>query len=102
MLNLFPELTLPLPTDLLASKTWRVVEQGRLALGQRRTPEVLHQPQEKLYDLQADPQETHNLVNVPEFAGLVTSFRVKMKGFREETDDFWLLASEQEHLRHWR
>ena len=102
VLNLFPELTLPLPTDLFTSKTWRVVERERLELGQRRTLEVLHQPQEKLYDVQADPQETHNLINAPELADLVADFRAKMKAFREETDDFWLLASEQEHLRHWR
>jgi len=100
VLNLFPELTLPLPSDIFNSKTWQVVERDKLdKMGRRATADVLYQDREKLYDIENDPYETTNLVKQPELSPVVEQFRQKMAQFRKDTDDFWLIADTQSHLR---
>jgi len=102
VLNLFPDLVMPFPTDIYRSKTWQAVEQGGLALmGRRRTMDVLRQPREKLYDLEQDPWETTNLAEQPELAGVLDEFRRKMQTWREAGADLWLHADRQDHLRTW-
>jgi N-sulfoglucosamine sulfohydrolase len=100
VLNLFPELTLPLPADLFASKTWRAVEERKLThLGKRAVGDVLHQPAEKLYDIQNDPHETTNLADLPEHAEVLKMMRAQVQQWREETSDLWLISDRQTHLR---
>jgi N-sulfoglucosamine sulfohydrolase len=100
VLNLYPELTLPLPADLFASKTWRAVEERKLThLGKRTVGDVLHQPTEKLYDIQNDPHETTNLAALPEYAKVLQKLCAQVQQWREETDDLWLISDKQAHLR---
>jgi len=100
VLNLFPELTLPLPSDLFNSKTWRAVEERQLThLGKRVLGDVLHQPAEKLYDIQNDPHEIINLADLPEHAEVLKKLRAQMQQWREETNDLWLHSDQQSHLR---
>ena len=102
VLNLFPELTLPLPTDLLDSKTWRTIVRDRLKqMGERNLTDVLHQRREMLYDIKADPCETRNLIDESSLSGMVNVLRRKVEAFRQRTDDLWLLASEQAYLQNW-
>lgn len=100
--NLFPELTMPLPSDLYASKTWRAIESGHLAMGLRRTEDVLHQQGEKLYDLEADPAEAVNLANEPEHRERMEAYRRDMEEFQKRTKDPWLPQMKQFNLRQWR
>ncbi len=45
------------------------------------------QPEEELYDLQADPWEIHNLAGVPRYAATQNKLRGVMERWIEETDD---------------
>lgn len=40
----------------------------------------------ELYDLQVDPQEQHNLINVPEFKGIADEMRDRLFDRLEEAD----------------
>ena len=100
VLNILPELTLPIATDLYASKSWQAVESRRLAdYGVRRTADMLHQPREKLYDLEADPWETRNLADDPAHRTTLERMRGEVCAFRERHGDVWLNADAlQGHL----
>ena len=50
-------------------------------------------PREELYDLLFDPNEAHNLVDVPDHAGLLAVMRERLEHWMEETGDP-LLAGE--------
>lgn len=94
--NLFPELTVPLPSDLWASPTWQAVRsEGMATMGKRPTSRFLHRDAEELFDLEADPVEAHNLINKPEFQGIALEMRQKVKAFRKRTGDPWIRASIQ-------
>jgi N-sulfoglucosamine sulfohydrolase len=88
---LFPELTMPLPSDLWSSPTWQGMRWRKLAsMGQRATRGVLHHAGEELYDIGADPTETRNLAKSPQHAGALNELREKVRRFRQETSDPWL------------
>ena len=94
--NLYPELTRPLPSDLWASPTWKAVErEGMAMMGKRPTEAFLHQPAEALFDLEADPVESTNLIDEPALQPVAGEMRHKVKEFRVRTRDPWVLASRQ-------
>ncbi len=94
--NLYPELTAPLPSDLFASPTWQaVVDEGIEMLGQRPRSRFLHQDAEALFDLDADPVEAVNRIDDPSLAGVAEEMRQKVRAFRMDTLDPWVLASIQ-------
>jgi len=78
-------------SDLWRSASWQgALRDGLERFGARTTDAYLHRPRFELYDLEADPNETVNLAESPEHAGLVNSFCEKLKRFQEETRDPWL------------
>lgn len=94
--TLFPELTMPLPSDLWASPTWHAVRAGGISLlGGRPTQRCLHHDAEALFDLERDPLEVDNLIGDPAQAGVAAEMRAKVQTFRLATADPWVLASEQ-------
>lgn len=93
--NLYPELTTPLPSDLWRSPTWQAIEGEGLEMGQRATQKFLHQDAEALFDVEADPQETVNLIDDPGLADVSEEMRQKVRRWRVETRDPWVLASQQ-------
>jgi N-sulfoglucosamine sulfohydrolase len=95
--NLAHQLTTPLPSDLFRSKSWTAVrEQGVLTLGERPREGFEQQGREALFDMQADPNETRNLIDDPEHAAIAEEMRQKVMAFRIATDDPWLEQSFQE------
>jgi N-sulfoglucosamine sulfohydrolase len=46
-----------------------------------------NRPKEELYDMEADPQELHNLATDPKYAQLLEDFRVKMAEWRKGQAD---------------
>ncbi len=94
--NLFPELTVPLPSDLWASPTWQAVRaEGMSAMGGRPTERFLHRDAEELFDLEADPLESRNVIDQPEMQEIAAEMRRKVKSFRRRTSDPWIRASIQ-------
>ena len=94
--NLYPELTTPLPSDLWRSATWKAVqEDGMAMMGERPTEGFLHQDAEALYDIEADPAESRNLIDDPGLTEVAREMREKVQRFRVDTKDPWVLASIQ-------
>ena len=93
--TLYPELTTPLPSDLWRSPTWQAIEGEGLDMGKRSTTKFLHQDAEALFDVENDPAESRNLIDDPSVAEVVEEMRGKVRRFRVETKDPWVLASMQ-------
>ena len=89
---LFPELEMPLPSDLFASPTWQVSRKLE-RMGVRRTQAVMRHAAEELYDLEKDPNETTSIA--AQQPGLLADLRAKVLRFRRETKDPWLIVDEQ-------
>ena len=88
---LFPELTMPLPSDLWDSPTWQGTQWRRLRnMGRRSTEAVVHHAAEELYDIEADPMESTNLAEQSAYAGTLARLRGQVDQFRRETGDPWL------------
>ena len=95
--NIAYPLTYPFASDLWDSAVWRAVRRDQPEMfGSRSVEAYLHHPRFELYDLQADPNETVNLADHPEFQGLVQSFCEKIKQFQKETNDPWIHKWEYE------
>jgi N-sulfoglucosamine sulfohydrolase len=89
--HLAHQLPLPMPTDLFDSLTWQAVRRrGLTHMGSRSIEDVLHHAQESLYDLQADPCETANLIDRPDLKDVADRMRRTLMVFREKTKDPWL------------
>jgi hypothetical protein len=87
---------MPLPSDLFRSLTWKNVrEQGITKLGKRDISQYQHPPREALYDMEADPMETVNLIDKPELAEIVNEMRQELLNFRVRTLDPWLEYTHQ-------
>lgn len=92
---LFPELQMPLPSDLFGSPTWQGIRaRGDIRMGVRKTADVLHHQREELYDLANDPFETTNLVLDPEHGQLLAGMREKVRDFRKRTKDPWFIEEQ--------
>ena len=95
--NLAHRLETPLPSDLFRSLTWTAVREEEIEmLGRRPRAGFLQQDREALFDMEADPDETRNLIAEPALAGVAAEMRAKLLAFRRETRDPWLEVSFQE------
>ncbi len=88
---LYPELEMPLPSDLWGSPTWQGVRSRQSkTVGLRRTQNVLRHAPEELFDIVADPMETTNLAGSAAHQTILSELREKVAKFREDTGDPWL------------
>ena len=95
--NLAHQLETPLPSDLFRSQTWTAVrEDGIEMLGQRPRASFLQQDREALFDMEADPSESRNLIDDPPLAGVAAEMRAQVIAFRRATRDPWLEVSFQQ------
>ena len=89
--NIAHKLDYSFASDLYRSATWQgALRDGLERFGSRTVDAYLHRPRFELYDLAADPHETHNLADRPEHAALVADFCAKLKAFQLKTQDPWL------------
>ena len=65
-------------------------------LGDRQRTEFLQQGREALFDMQSDPAESQNLINVPALQDIANEMRQRVIEFRQRTEDPWLEQSFQE------
>ena len=96
--NIAYPLPYPFASDLWEAPTWQdIYQQGADALyGKRTVKAYIHRPQFELYDLQADPDEIHNLADNQEHQELLQSLKTKLKAFQKQTDDPWILKWDYE------
>jgi len=93
---LFPELEMPLPSDLFSSPTWQgILKRKDRFMGKRRTAAFLRHAEEELYDLDRDPYETTNLAGSEAHAPVLHELREKVRKFREDTRDLWRIVDRQ-------
>lgn len=88
---LFPELEMPLPSDLFRSPTWNGVRVRKLPTsGARPVAAMMRHAPEELFDMEADPMETKNLAGSARHQEVLRELRGKVRAFRERTGDPWL------------
>ena len=88
---LYPELEMPLPSDLWGSPSWQGVRSRKTPMsGARAVQAMLRHAPEELYDIEADPMETRNLAGSARHASVLAELRAKVDAFRDETGDPWL------------
>jgi N-sulfoglucosamine sulfohydrolase len=92
---LYPELQMPIPSDLFASTSWQgTLKRRDVMMGQRRTAAILHHGAEELYNLESDPNETANIAGSPEAGNLLAPFREQVRQFRSTTADPWFIENQ--------
>lgn len=89
--NVAHQLPFPLSSGLWNSITWQAtLRDGATHFGARTVQQCLQRPAFELYDLEADPNETVNLADQPEYAALVERMQQKIRAFQQSTKDPWL------------
>jgi N-sulfoglucosamine sulfohydrolase len=96
--NIAWPLPYPFASDLWESATFqdRWTQGLEASYGKRTIGQYVHRPQFELYDLQADPDETRNLVDDPQYAEVLARLKAKLRQFQEQTGDPWILKWERE------
>lgn len=91
---LFPELEMPLPSDLFYSTTWQGIQsRGDAVMGRRSTQSVLRHASEELYELAKDPYETSNIASSS--PDVLADMRKRVKEFRQTTADPWWIVDRE-------
>ncbi|HRZ83006.1 MAG TPA: sulfatase, partial [Candidatus Hydrogenedentes bacterium] len=95
--NLANGLSFPFANDLWESETWQDFrKRGDEVYGKRRLDAYLNRPPLELYDLEADPDEIHNLADDPAHAETLQRLHASLKAFQERTADPWVIKWEHE------
>lgn len=91
--NIAHPLPFPFASDLWAAPTWQAqYQQGlKTSYGKRTVGEYIQRPEFELYDLEADPNESHNLAYEEDSAETFERMKKKLRDFQVQTDDPWIL-----------
>ncbi|WP_232283313.1 sulfatase family protein [Paraglaciecola sp. T6c] len=89
--NIAHELSYPFAADLQQSLIWQDVRRrGNTQYAGRQIEDFLHRPEFELFDMQNDPQEQHNLADLPQFSRVKHELIHQLKIFQQETQDPWI------------
>lgn len=81
----------PTPRDLYDSLVWQeIVRTGDSQFGPRSVDQYLHRAEFELYDIEADPNELHNLADDPAFKDVLADMIEELKEFQKNTGDRWI------------
>ncbi len=96
--NLAHELPFPFASDLWTAPTWQAqYRQGpQASYGPRTVQSYIQRPEFELFDLEADPAESHSVADDPGCAELLTTMKRKIRAFQQRTDDPWILKWDYE------
>jgi N-sulfoglucosamine sulfohydrolase len=96
--NIAAPLPFPFAADLFGSATWQdVLPRGAdFMYGKRTVKAYTQRPKFELYDLEADPDETHNLAGNAEHQQVLQDLQQKLRKFQKRTGDPWILKWERE------
>ncbi len=96
--NLAAPLPYPFASDLWEAPTWQeAYRRGPETMyGKRTVKDYIHRPTFELYDVQNDPDESHNLASDQAYAKTLNELKAELKAFQKRTSDPWLLKWEYE------
>jgi len=95
--NMASGLSFPFASDLWESKTWQhLVVTDATHFAGRPIEKYLRRDAFELYDLETDPDELHNLAEIPVYAERLAEMKARMKAHQERTGDPWILKWEHE------
>lgn len=96
--NIAHGLPYPFASDLWAASSWQAqFRKGMQApYGLKSVAQYIHRPAFELFDIAADPDESHNLANDPAHADTLIKYQEKLKAFQRELEDPWILKWEYE------
>lgn len=95
--NLASPLPFPFASDLYMSTTWQgVLQRKDSQYGVRSVKDYVFRATHELYDLEADPNETHNLADDPAHAARLKELQAKVRAWQERTRDPWVTKWEYE------
>ncbi|NNC87489.1 MAG: sulfatase [Akkermansiaceae bacterium] len=83
----------PFASDLWAAATWQAQwDQGPEAkYGGRSVDSYINRPQFEFFDISSDPSESRNLAADPKYAGLLETYKAKVKEMQKRTGDPWIM-----------
>ncbi len=89
--NVAHELPFPIAQDLFESATWQdALTRGLdFKYGQRTMKAYIERPEFELYDIEADPNETHNLAEDNEHTDTLVVLKQELREFQQSTSDPW-------------
>lgn len=89
--NVCWKLDFPFAMDLYASLSFEAMRNtSPPMIGKRPLKSYICRPPEELYDLEADPEEVHNLAGSPEHEAVLKQMREAVEKWQMETKDLWL------------
>jgi N-sulfoglucosamine sulfohydrolase len=96
--NIAHPLPFPFASDLWGSATWQDSLRGGndFMYGKRTIKNLVQRPQVELYDLEADPDEIHNLAEDSQHAETLAKLQIKLRAFQRRTSDPWILKWNRE------
>ncbi|QJE99181.1 sulfatase [Luteolibacter luteus] len=96
--NIAAPLPYPFASDLWAASTWQAQYRKGLdaPYGKRTVGSYIQRPAFELFDLKADPAESRNLVDDPNFRIQIDAMKKRLKAAQEETSDPWVLKWQYE------
>ncbi len=95
--NLAHPLPYPFASDLHGSDMWQgILKRKDTMMGERSRKAFENRPEWELYDLSKDPNELKNLAKSPDHAELLKGLQEKLKKWRTETKDPWLIKDSHE------
>ncbi len=91
--NIASGLAYPFASDLWAASSWQAqFRQGLDApYGQKTVGEYIHRAPFELFDIQKDPEETHNLALSPKHEALLKKYQTKLKAYQKQMNDPWIM-----------
>jgi N-sulfoglucosamine sulfohydrolase len=96
--NIAYPLPFPFASDLWGSATWQdsLGRGEEFVYGKRTIKNLVQRPQFELYDLDADPDEIHNLASDDAHHDELVKLKTKLREFQKRTNDPWILKWERE------
>lgn len=90
--NIASGLDYPFANDLYKSSTWQSTLKANInVLGSKTIDNFIHRPAFELFDLSADPSESKNLADDPDYLAVKESLMAKLMQFQKETKDPWVV-----------
>lgn len=91
--NIAYKLDYPFASDLWAASSWQAqFQKGHDApYGRRTVGEYIQRPEFELFDIAADPDESHNLADDDAYAEVLEKYKGKLKAKQNELHDPWVM-----------